>query len=142
GRSASVATQGGTSSSRVRGSSSASSAGRGRPGVAGGAAGAGPSSAEGTLTPGGSVAGREQWPADALAEVQRLKTKISELTFLNGLMQSRLAQLEGPGRVPRHVMTSLTAETPRPDPDEMMFDEDDEMDRPEPIEEEVPAGFE
>ncbi|GAA5825686.1 hypothetical protein JCM3770_002799, partial [Rhodotorula araucariae] len=96
---------------------------------------------DGSLTPGGSISGRD-WPAEAVAEVQRLRTKISELTFLNGLMQSRLAQLEGPGRVPRHVMTSLTAETPRPDPDEMLYDEDEEMDRPEPIEEEVPPGFE
>ncbi|BGP39016.1 GATA zinc finger protein 3 [Rhodotorula kratochvilovae] len=133
-----------TSTNRVRGSSSASSAGRGRPGAVSGASGMPGAAAvvlEGSLTPGGSVSGRD-WPADALAEVQRLRTKISELTFLNGLMQSRLAQLEGPGRVPRHVMTSLTAETPRPDPDEMLYDEDEEMDRPEPIEEEVPAGFE
>ncbi|GAA5906668.1 hypothetical protein JCM6882_008090 [Rhodosporidiobolus microsporus] len=112
--------------SRVRGSSSASSTAgnRGREGTAG-------------------LAGKEHWPADALAEMTRLKTKISELTFLNGLMQSRLAQLEGPGRVPRNVMTSLTAETPRPDPDEMYAEEDDdeEMGRPEPIEEEVPAAF-
>lgn len=77
---------------------------------------------------------QRDWPADAVAEVQRLRNKISELTFLNGLMQSRLGQLEGPGRVPRHVMTSLTAETPRPDPDEMLYDqeeEDQEMERPE-----------
>ena len=77
---------------------------------------------------------QRDWPADAVAEVQRLRNKISELTFLNGLMQSRLGQLEGPGRVPRHVMTSLTAETPRPDPDEMLYDEeeeDQEMQRPE-----------
>ncbi|GAA5937317.1 hypothetical protein JCM10213_007200 [Rhodosporidiobolus nylandii] len=118
-----------TSTSRVRGSSSASSAGaRGREGTAGAPAGV-----------------REHWPPEAQAEIQRLKTKISELTFLNGLMQSRLAQLEGPGRVPRNVMTSLTAETPRPDPDELLYaedDEDEEMGRPEPIEEEVPAGFE
>lgn len=137
-RSASSTTAG---SSRVRGSSSsASSAGRGRPTGLGGLPGA-TTATDGTLTPGGSASGRD-WPADALAEVQRLRTKISELTFLNGLMQSRLAQLEGPGRVPRHVMTSLTAETPRPDPDEMLFDEDEEMDRPQAIEEEVPAGFE
>ncbi|BGP07086.1 GATA zinc finger protein 3 [Rhodotorula toruloides] len=117
------------SSSRIRGSSSASSsAGRGRV-----------SMADVQDQP-----GREHWPPEALAEVARLKTKISELTFLNGLMQSRLGQLEGPGKVPRHVMTSLTAETPRPDPDEMMFDEDGDVEdmRPEPIEEEVPALFE
>ncbi|GAA6048382.1 hypothetical protein NBRC10513_000543 [Rhodotorula toruloides] len=117
------------SSSRIRGSSSASSsAGRGRV-----------SMADVQAQP-----GREHWPPEALAEVARLKTKISELTFLNGLMQSRLGQLEGPGKVPRHVMTSLTAETPRPDPDEMMFDEDGDVEdmRPEPIEEEVPALFE
>ncbi|BGP23772.1 GATA zinc finger protein 3 [Rhodotorula toruloides] len=118
------------SSSRIRGSSSASSsAGRGRV----------------SLADVQAQPGREHWPAEALAEVARLKTKISELTFLNGLMQSRLGQLEGPGKVPRHVMTSLTAETPRPDPDEMMLDQDDEEVedvRPEPIEEEVPALFE
>ncbi|GAA6005106.1 hypothetical protein JCM10207_008510 [Rhodosporidiobolus poonsookiae] len=133
GRSGSVNASG----SRVRGSSSASAASsagaRGREGTAG-------------------IVAREHWPADAVAELTRLKTKISELTFLNGLMQSRLAQLEGPGRVPRNVMTSLTAETPRPDPDELFHhhhghgaggdDEDEEMGRPEPIEEEVPAGFE
>lgn len=82
---------------------------------------------------------QRDWPAEAIAEVQRLRNKISELTFLNGLMQSRLGQLEGPGRVPRHVMTSLTAETPRPDPDDMLYDEeeeqeDEEMQRPEPME--------
>ncbi|GAA5821923.1 hypothetical protein JCM11251_004781 [Rhodosporidiobolus azoricus] len=120
---------GGGGGSRVRGSSSASSAGAGNRGR------------EGTASLAG---GKEHWPADALAEMTRLKTKISELTFLNGLMQSRLAQLEGPGRVPRNVMTSLTAETPRPDPDEMLYaeeDDDEEMGRPEPIEEEVPAAF-
>lgn len=77
---------------------------------------------------------QRDWPADAVAEVQRLRNKISELTFLNGLMQSRLGQLEGPGRVPRHVMTSLTAETPRPDPDEMLYDqeEDEQMQQQRP----------
>ncbi|GAA6029838.1 hypothetical protein JCM8097_001072 [Rhodosporidiobolus ruineniae] len=127
----SVRTSSASGTSRVRGSSSASSAGtRGREGTAG------------LSTP--TAAAKEHWPPEALAELARLKTKISELTFLNGLMQSRLAQLEGPGRVPRNVMTSLTAETPRPDPDEMMYrddEEDEEMGRPEPIEEEVPAGF-
>lgn len=55
------------------------------------------------------------------AEITRLKTKVAELTFLNGLMQSRLGQLEGPGRVPSNTMTSMTAETPRPDPDDDMY---------------------
>ncbi|GAA5854470.1 hypothetical protein JCM8547_004853 [Rhodosporidiobolus lusitaniae] len=128
----SVRTNSASGTSRVRGSSSASSS-----------AGGGVRGREGTA--GLAVPGREHWPADAHAEMARLKTKISELTFLNGLMQSRLAQLEGPGRVPRNVMTSLTAETPRPDPDEMLFhgdEEDEEMGRPEPIEEEAPTGYE
>jgi hypothetical protein len=66
------------------------------------------------------------------------------LTFLNGLMQSRLAQLEGPERprVPVRTMTSLTAETPRPDFYTGEEEEDEEMGRPEPIEEEVPEGYE
>ncbi|GAA5918494.1 hypothetical protein JCM1841_003266 [Sporobolomyces salmonicolor] len=119
---------GSTSTSRARGSSSASS-GRGRgEGIA----------ANGVV----AAIGKEHWPPEALAEIARLKTKISELTFLNGLMQSRLGQLEGPGRVPRNVMTSLTAESPRPDPDYLEEeDEDEQMDRPEGIEEEMPAGF-
>lgn len=72
-------------------------------------------------------------PLSAEAEITRLKTKVAELTFLNGLMQSRLGQLEGPGRVPHNTMTSLTAETPRPDPDEMYDEqqdaEDEELER-------------
>ncbi|KAK4055645.1 GATA zinc finger protein 3 [Microbotryomycetes sp. JL201] len=50
----------------------------------------------------------------AEAEIARLRSKVAELTFLNGLMQSRLAQLDKSGSVPKHVVTSLTAETPRP----------------------------
>ncbi|GAA5971926.1 hypothetical protein JCM11641_001572 [Rhodosporidiobolus odoratus] len=124
------------SASRGRGSSSASSAGASR-GTGGGRHDA--------PAPSSSSTSRDVWPPEAMAEIARLKTKISELTFLNGLMQSRLGQLEGPGRVPRNVMTSLTAETPRPDMDEYAYgrgEEDEEMGRPEPIEEEVPAGFE
>lgn len=50
----------------------------------------------------------------AEAEIARLKTKVSELTFLNGLMQSRLAMLESPGKVPTRMMESIdAAETPR-----------------------------
>lgn len=137
GPSARNSSQSGTS--RVRGSSSAgSSTGgggvRGREGTAGAAAS--------SLAPSG---GREHWPADAVSELTRLKTKISELTFLNGLMQSRLAQLEGPERprVPSRTMTSLTAETPRPDMEYVGEEgEDEEMGRPEPIQEEVPEGYE
>ncbi|KAM0788825.1 hypothetical protein ACM66B_002911 [Microbotryomycetes sp. NB124-2] len=60
-----------------------------------------------------------RYSASAEAEIARLKSKVAELTFLNGLMQSRLAQLDKPGSVPKHVVTSMTAETPRP------FEEDD-----------------
>ncbi|GAA6062792.1 hypothetical protein JCM10212_002161 [Sporobolomyces blumeae] len=104
-----------TSTSRVRGSSSASGA----------------SSSRGTTGPGGggspsvgsaSGGGRDSWPPEALAEIARLKSKISELTFLNGLMQSRLGQL-GDG-VPRRLVTSMTAETPRPE----VYDPDDDED--------------
>jgi len=99
---------GSTSTSRARGSSSASGASSSRNG-------------------GGSnaslVAGsRDNWPPEALAEIARLKTKISELTFLNGLMQSRLGQLDA--GVPRRQVTSMTAETPRPD----AYEPDDEED--------------
>ncbi|KAK4057856.1 GATA zinc finger protein 3 [Microbotryomycetes sp. JL221] len=55
-----------------------------------------------------------RYSSSAEAEIARLKSKVAELTFLNGLMQSRLAQLDKPGSVPKHVVTSLTAETPRP----------------------------
>ncbi|KAK4700710.1 hypothetical protein P7C70_g5533, partial [Phenoliferia sp. Uapishka_3] len=62
----------------------------------------------------------------AEAEVARLKTKVAELTFLNSLMQSRLGQLEGPGRVPLTPMSGLVS-TPRPIPeDESMMEDDDE----------------
>lgn len=64
----------------------------------------------------GGGAGRHSLAAEA--EITRLKSKVSELTFLNGLLMSRLRTLEGPGRVPVERMTSLTAETPRPDFDE------------------------
>ncbi|KAM0755989.1 hypothetical protein T439DRAFT_320680 [Meredithblackwellia eburnea MCA 4105] len=61
------------------------------------------------------------------AEVARLKKKVAELTFLNSLMQSRLAQLEGPGRVPLTPMSGLVA-TPMPtlprDPDEVEEEND------------------
>ena len=64
--------------------------------------------------------GRESWPPEALAEIARLKSKISELTFLNGLMQSLDAG------VPTRTVTSLTAETPRPDAFEPEDEEDDQ----------------
>ena len=60
----------------------------------------------------------------AEAEVVRLKTKVAELTFLNSLMQSRLGQLEGPGRVPLTPMSGL-ASTPRPVPEDDMMDDDE-----------------
>lgn len=82
---------------------------------------------------GGRSSSSGRVPLSAEAEITRLKTKVAELTFLNGLMQSRLGQLEGPGRVPHNTMTSLTAETPRPDPDEMYDEqqdaEDEELER-------------
>lgn len=56
------------------------------------------------------------------AEIARLKTKVSELTFLNSLMQSRLGQLEGPGRVPLTPMSGLVS-TPRP-----VVEDDEAMD--------------
>ncbi|KAL8290290.1 hypothetical protein RQP46_003229 [Phenoliferia psychrophenolica] len=64
------------------------------------------------------------------AEVVRLKTKVAELTFLNSLMQSRLGQLEGPGRVPLTPMSGL-AGTPRPLPEDDMMDDDEKPAEPE-----------
>ena len=86
-----------------------------------------------TSSDGGRSSSSGRIPLSAEAEITRLKTKVAELTFLNGLMQSRLGQLEGPGRVPHNTVTSMTAATPRPDPDEM-FDEqqdaeDEELER-------------
>ncbi|GAA5980033.1 hypothetical protein JCM5350_006002 [Sporobolomyces pararoseus] len=104
----SAARGGSTSTSRARGSSSASGASSNRS-VA-------------------SIAGtRDNWPPEALAEIARLKSKISELTFLNGLMQSRLGQLDA--GVPTRLVTSLTAETPRPDAFEPEDDEEEELER-------------
>lgn len=60
-----------------------------------------------------SSSGRYSLAAEA--EITRLKSKVSELTFLNGLLMSRLRTLDG--SVPVERMTSLTAETPRPDPE-------------------------
>ncbi|KAM0756017.1 hypothetical protein T439DRAFT_351746 [Meredithblackwellia eburnea MCA 4105] len=67
-------------------------------------------------------------PRASDAEVARLKKKVAEpLTFLNSLMQSRLAQVEGPGRVPLTPMSGLVA-TPMPtlprDPDEVEEEND------------------
>jgi hypothetical protein len=76
---------------------------------------------------GGGAGSRESWPPEALAEIARLKSKISELTFLNGLMQSRLGQLDA--GVPTRLVTSLTAETPRPDAFEPEDDDDEEEHR-------------
>ncbi|SGY80181.1 BQ5605_C008g05320 [Microbotryum silenes-dioicae] len=71
----------------------------------------------------------------AEAQIRRLKTKVAELTFLNGLMVSRLSQLEGPGRVPltqSGTMTSLSAETPRPTDDYSEHEQDEEAFRDDP----------
>ena len=109
----STARGGSTSTSRARGSSAtsaASSSARSMASTAGGGR---------TQPP-----GRESWPPEALAEIARLKSKISELTFLNGLMQSRLGQLDA--GVPTRTVTSLTAETPRPDAFEPEDEEDDQ----------------
>lgn len=73
----------------------------------------------------------------AEAEVARLKTKVAELTFLNSLMQSRLGQLEGPGRVPLAPISGLSGESPEErDEDDAMeeepmaqTDEDAELER-------------
>lgn len=62
---------------------------------------------------------------NADAEVARLRTKVAELTFLNSLMQSRLGQLEGPGRVPLAPIGGLS--------DELEVDEDDAMEEEEPV---------
>lgn len=111
----SAAARGGsTSTSRARGSSSASGASSSRNGG-------------GSIASGGGGGSRETWPPEALAEIARLKSKISELTFLNGLMQSRLGQLDA--GVPTRLVTSLTAETPRPDAFEPEDDDEDENER-------------
>ncbi|GAA5849718.1 hypothetical protein JCM3766R1_002137 [Sporobolomyces carnicolor] len=110
----STARGGSTSTSRARGSSATSAASSSARSMASTAGGGGT-----TQQP-----GRESWPPEALAEIARLKSKISELTFLNGLMQSRLGQLDA--GVPTRTVTSLTAETPRPDAFEPEDDEDDQ----------------
>ncbi|GAA5927938.1 uncharacterized protein JCM15063_006039 [Sporobolomyces koalae] len=108
---AAAARGGSTSTSRARGSSSASAASSTRTGT-----GFSTNIATGTS--------RESWPPEALAEIARLKSKISELTFLNGLMQSRLGQLDN--GVPTRLVTSMTAETPRPEAFEPEDDDDDD----------------